>query len=110
MSRMVDACKAVGLPEPEYGTDGGFVWIIFRRPDSVTNTVTNSDTNLDTNLDTNIYNNQKLSDKQKEVLTYCIVPRSSREILEHIGVINHSKNREIYCNAYRFKTSGKNYS
>ena len=41
MSRMVDACKAVGLPEPEYGTDGGFVWIIFRRP--------NPDTNPDTN-------------------------------------------------------------
>ena len=25
VSRMVDAYKAVGLPEPEYGTDGGFV-------------------------------------------------------------------------------------
>ena len=41
VSRMVDACKAVGLPEPEYGTDGGFIWIIFRRP--------NPDTNPDTN-------------------------------------------------------------
>ena len=59
MSRIVDACKAVGLPEPEYGTDGGFVWITFRRPNSVTNSITNSvtnpvtnpDTNLDTNLD-----------------------------------------------------------
>ena len=29
VSRMVAACKAVGLAEPEYGTDGGFVWIIF---------------------------------------------------------------------------------
>ena len=26
VSRMVEACKAVGLPEPEYGTDGAFVW------------------------------------------------------------------------------------
>lgn len=66
VSRMVDACKAVGLPEPEYGADGGFVWITFRRPNSVTNSVNNSVTSLDTNLDTNIYNNQKLSDKQKE--------------------------------------------
>ena len=48
VSRMVDACKAVGLPEPEYGTDGGFVWITFKRPNSVTNSITNSDTNLDT--------------------------------------------------------------
>ena len=48
VSRMVEACKAVGLPEPEYGIDGGFVWITFKRPNSVTNSITNSDTNLDT--------------------------------------------------------------
>ena len=42
---MMDACKAVGLPEPEYGTDGGFVWITFMRPNSVTNSITNSVTN-----------------------------------------------------------------
>ena len=34
VSRMVEACKAVGLPEPEYGTDGLFVWITFKRPES----------------------------------------------------------------------------
>ena len=32
VSRMVEACKAVGLPEPEYGADGLFVWITFKRP------------------------------------------------------------------------------
>ena len=48
VSRMVDACKTVGLPEPEYGTDGGFVWITFKRPNSVTNPVTNSDTDPNT--------------------------------------------------------------
>ena len=51
---MVDACKAVGLPELEYGNDGGFVWITFMRPNSVTNSITNSVTNSDTNLDTYI--------------------------------------------------------
>ena len=49
VSRMVDACKAVGLPEPEYGTDGGFVWITFMRPNSVTYSVTNPNTNPNTN-------------------------------------------------------------
>ena len=49
VSRMVDACKAVGLPEPEYGTDGGFVWITFMRRNSVTNSVTNPDTNPNPN-------------------------------------------------------------
>ena len=45
VSRMVDAYKAVGLPEPEYGTDGGFVWITFMRPNSVTNPNTNPNPN-----------------------------------------------------------------
>ena len=48
----MDACKAVGLPEPEYGTDGGFVWITFMRPNSVTNSITNPDTNPNTNPNT----------------------------------------------------------
>ncbi|MBR7172140.1 MAG: AAA family ATPase, partial [Prevotella sp.] len=50
--------------------------------------------NLDTNLDTKIH----LSDKQKEVLAFCIIPRSSREILVHIGVTNHTRNRDRFVN------------
>lgn len=87
---MVEACKAVGLPEPEYGTDGAFVWITFKRPNSVTNSVTNSDTNSDT---------LTLSDKQKEVLAYCIIARSSREILEHIGATYQFKNIVKFINS-----------
>ena len=64
---------AGGLPEPKYGTDGAFVWITFKRPNSITDSVTDSDTNLDTSLDTT----QELSDKQKEVLALCIIPRSN---------------------------------
>ena len=96
VSRMVDACKAAGLPEPEYGTDGAFVWIIFKRPSTVANldTNTNSDTTSDTTSDTK----HDLSDKQKEVLAYCIIERSSREILEHIGVTYHNKNIVKFIN------------
>ena len=103
---MVEACKVVGLPEPEYGTDGAFVWITFKRPnsvtnsvtDSVTNSVTNSDTNSDTSSDTNS-DTLTLSDKQKEVLAYCIIARSSREILEHIGVTYQFKNIVKFINS-----------
>lgn len=104
VSRMVDACKAVGLPEPEYGTDGAFVWITFKRPSSVANLDTNLDTSLDTNTssdtnsDTNSDTKHDLSDKQKEVLAYCIIERSSREILEHIGVTYHNKNIVKFIN------------
>ena len=96
VSRMVDVCKAVGLPEPEYGTDGAFVWITFKRPSTVANldTNTNSDTNSNTTSDTK----HDLSDKQKEVLAYCIIERSSREILEHIGVTYHNKNIVKFIN------------
>ena len=103
VSRMVEACKAVGLPEPEYGADGLFVWITFKRPNAVANSDTNSDTSSDTSSDTNPATNldtkKHLSDKQKEVLVFCVVPRSSREILEHIGVIYHHKNILKFINS-----------
>ncbi len=49
------------------------------RPNSVTDSVTFA-----------------LSDWQKEVLTYCQEPKSSREILEHIGVTYQGKNVEKF--------------
>ena len=48
VSRMVEACKTVGLTEPDHGTGRGFAWITFKRPNSVTNSVTNPDTNPNT--------------------------------------------------------------
>lgn len=61
-----------------------------------------SDINLDTkhaDLDTtpDIKKNE-LTGKQKDVIDFCSIPKSSREILERIGVSNHSKNREKYIN------------
>ena len=74
----------MGLPEPEYGTDGSFIWITFRRPNSDTNSVTNSVTNYKTD--------SSLSQKQKEIIEFCKLPRSGREILERIGITYHHKN------------------
>jgi hypothetical protein len=39
-----------------------------------------------------------LSDRQKEVLRYCIFPRSSREILEHINVTYQKWNIDKFIN------------
>ena len=100
--RMVDACKEAGVPEPKFGTDGLFVWITFKRPNLDTNLDTNLNTNLDTKLvtklDTNSDTNLYLSDRHKDILTFCAEPRSGREILEHIGVTFHQKNRERFIN------------
>ena len=36
---MVDECKRVGLPAPEFNTDGNFVWVVFKyNRNSVVNT------------------------------------------------------------------------
>lgn len=86
---MMDACKDAGLPEPEYGTDGLFVWITFKRPRLDTNLDTISDTNSDTLI---------LSAKQNEVLLYCMMERSSREILNHINVTYQNKNIQKFIN------------
>ena len=75
---MFEACKAVGLPEPEYGADGLFVWITFKRPNAVTNLGTNSDTTQKTT--------QKLSKMQENILAYLAInPTASRkELALHI--------------------------
>ena len=61
-----------------------------------TDTDTNTDTqtvHTDTNTDTH---RLKLTAKQKDLVNFCSVPRSSREILERAGVSYHSKNIQNY--------------
>ena len=72
---MVDACKAVGLPELEYGNDGGFVWITFMRPNSVTNSVTNPDTKPNTKPNTNHNTNPNTKPSVNHVLAYTFIGR-----------------------------------
>ena len=67
---MVEACKAVGLLEPEYGADDLFVWITFKRPNAVTNLDTNLGTNSDTTQKTTQKTTQELSKMQEDILAY----------------------------------------
>ena len=48
-----------------------------------------SDTDLDTKRVT-------LTNKEKDIVNLCSVPRTTKEILDRIGVSMHSKNRERY--------------
>ena len=91
-----------------------FLITIQRNADFVTDSDTISDTqahNPDTDSDTFQANSgtltlnsdadsdtrrTKLSPKQKDVVNFCSVPRSSREILERAGVTYHSKNIHTY--------------
>ena len=59
-----------------------------------------SDTNLDTRLrhsDTDLDTKRvTLTNKEKDIVNFCSVPRTTKEILDRIGVSMHSKNRERY--------------
>ena len=62
----------------------------------------NSDTDLDTvqanpdtDLDT-VPQRRKLTNKEKDIIQFCSVPRSAKEILDRVGVSSHTKNREKY--------------
>ena len=59
-----------------------------------------SDTDLDTRLrhsDTDLDTKRvTLTNKEKDIVNFCSVPRTTKEILDRIGVSMHSKNRERY--------------
>ena len=68
---------------------------------------TNLDTGLrhsDTDLDTGLGHSGTdldtkrvtLTNKEKDIVNFCSVPRTTKEILDRIGVSMHSKNRERY--------------
>ena len=91
----MDACKAVGLPEPEYGTDWGFVWITFMRPNSVIKQVEassitkNEPTNEPTNEPINEPINELLSVRQKDIIAAIrLKPSITREELADITKIS----------------------
>ena len=51
--------------------------------------------NPDTDLDT-VPQRRKLTNKEKDIIQFCSVPRSAKEILDRVGVSSHTKNREKY--------------
>lgn len=59
-----------------------------------------SDTNLDTDHDTFVKDHDTkrvpLTNKQKDIVNFCSVPRTSREILGRAGVVYHTKNIAKY--------------
>ena len=66
-----------------------------------------SDTNLDTQLrhsntnsDTQLRHSDtkkvSLSNKQRDIVNFCSVPRTTAEIMERLGLSNQTKNRERY--------------
>ena len=55
-----------------------------------------SGTDLDTQLRHSDTPKVSLSNKQRDIVNFCSVPRTTKEILDRIGVSMHFKNRERY--------------
>ena len=55
-----------------------------------------SENDLDTQLRHSDTPKVSLSNKQRDIVNFCSVPRTTKEILGRIGVSMHSKNRERY--------------
>ena len=57
---------------------------------------TNSNTNSDTRLRHSDTKKVSLSNKQRDIVNFCSVPRTTAEIMERLGLSNQTKNRERY--------------
>ena len=55
-----------------------------------------SDTDLSAKLGDGDPKRMRMSQKQKDIVNFCSVPRTTKEILDRIGVSMHTKNRERY--------------
>ena len=55
-----------------------------------------SNTNLGTQLRHSDTKKVSLSNKQKDIVNFCSVPRTTAEIMERLGLSNQTKNRERY--------------
>ncbi|WP_028908676.1 ATP-binding protein [Xylanibacter ruminicola] len=112
--RMVDACKAQGVPEPEYEVNGGFVRIVFRRATGKTTEKmdegVNGPVNEKSNEKSKEKSNEKIKGKGKEKTldkVYRLISENSKittaELAELCGVGENS----IYKTVRKLRESGR---
>ena len=94
---MVDACRAQGLPEPEYEVRSGFVTIVFRRPEGTgdVNGPVNGTLNGTLNGALNGTLNGALNDNQKKVyeLIFARQGIQAKDIIEETGIPRDTLNK-----------------
>ena len=88
---MVDACKAQGVPEPEYEVNGGFVRIVFRRATKGDDSVNDSLSDSVNNTYLTIKANSGIQRKRISELTGKSIPTIDRHIalLAKACIIEH---------------------
>lgn len=87
--RIIDACRQQQVAEPTWNSQAGFVTITFPRPTSRQSESVQVSKCPSVQVNTD-------DDRFRLILDYCMMPRSRKEILLHIGLINHSKHYRHY--------------
>jgi ATP-dependent DNA helicase RecG len=110
VNRILDVCHEYGIPEPEWSCENGMVTIVFKRINSTNdkaNDKADDKVNDKANDKADDKANDKANDKAKNypsmqderlmaILSYCMIPRSRRDILAHIGVKWHTDSFNRY--------------
>lgn len=96
IKRIFAWCKEVGLAKPLITEKGDFVDVELYRDiksvrESVSDTVRGS-VQESVQESAEIY----LNKKHQEVLSFCLIPQTSKDILSKLNILNHSKNRKSY--------------
>lgn len=91
---IIEQCEAMGLPTPTFRQDSFFQVTLYRKALDKELSQSNLDEVKTTKETTAI----ELNTKQRLVIKYCRLPRTSRQILKHIGVSYHSANIKKYVN------------
>jgi ATP-dependent DNA helicase RecG len=86
VKRIIDVCHENKVPEPEWTNEYGRITVTFKRDNIL---VTQQADKVSGQVSNKL---QPLNDRQKAILAFCMIPRSRREIFEHIGLTLHSKN------------------
>lgn len=106
VSRMVDACKAQGVPEPEYEVNGGFVRIVFRRATGKMDEGVNDRVNEKSKEKIKEKGKEKIKEKTLDKV-YRLISENSKittvELAELCGVGENS----IYKTVRKLRESGR---
>ena len=88
IKRIFSWCEEAGVAKPLITEKGDFVDVeLYREYTSVSESVQES-----VQEKGEVY----LGKRQVDILYFCLEPRTSKEILDYLGVINHSKNRKSH--------------
>jgi ATP-dependent DNA helicase RecG len=98
VNRIIEVCHEYNVPEPEWTNNGGRITVTFKRTNTYVGQLSDKVGNKVSNKVSNKVGNKvtALNDRQKAIIAFCMIPRSRREIFEHINLAWQTKHFNRY--------------